>query len=196
MNKIRKYLSLVLVICLVSSWTVVAHAEESIRIPSSAEDITVLSDGNYVYCVENTYYYDDVLENETLVLVEKHKQDISIYARAVSHTPKDLTPNWIWWKTDGPYRVTINMNAINRVLQTTADWMEVSITVGLTVGVIQWAIEAANGNFNTNQVMWEIDDGYHYYNDYGYQRVESYFFTGSNCTVLIDTDSFTYYSSW
>lgn len=102
----------------------------------------------------------------------------------------------IWWHTDGPTKVTINMSAVNRVFQKTADWMEVSIAIGIAAGVLQWAYEAANGNFNYNQILWRIDDGYHFYNDIGYQRIDSFFYSDSACTNCVGEDTYTYYTYW
>ena len=74
--------------------------------------------------------------------------------------------------------------------------MEVSVAIGLAVGALMWAYKAANGNFNTNQVLYEIDDGYYDSSDFGHLRVESYYYSSLELTHLIDQETFIYYSYW
>ena len=194
LNKISAWVMALIIAFQIIPMTV--YAAENSEIPTNAEDITELSSGDYIYRIDNTYYFYDVLQDDTLVLVERNYESVSRVATTVSHTHRDLRPLWIWWHTDGPTQVSINMSAVNHVFRATADWTEVAIALGIAAGVLQWAYEAANGNFNYNQIVWQIDDAYHFYNDMGYQRVDSFFYADSDCTDCKGEDSYTYYTYW
>lgn len=196
MKKIAKITTIILCFCLFFSSSHLVFAQNINELPSESGAFIYLSDGSYTYELNQNIYFYDAKTNKTVLAVDKSSSSISLYAQNVSHTPTNLEPYWIWWQTDGPYSVSINMSAVNRILKATASWTEVSVALALPAALLQWAYEAVNGNFNLNKTVWEIDDAYHFCNDYGYQRTESYFYSDSDCTDLVDTDSFTYHSSW
>lgn len=196
MRSITKISTFIVCLCLFFSSSNLIYAQSIDELHSNSENLIYLSDGSYTYELNGDIYFYDAETNETILAVEKSSPSVTLFARSVSHTPANLEPHWIWWQTDGPYSVSINMSAVNRILKATASWAEVSVALALPAALLQWAYEAANGNFNINQTVWEIDDAYYFYTDYGYQRTESYFYSDANCTNLVDRDSFTYHSSW
>lgn len=188
MKCIHKFVAILLAVCLVFSISAPVHAVANVT--NSTENVTYLPDGSYVYRIDDDVYFYDISTDETLVAVER--TPTNIFAR-VAHVPADLTPYWIWYRTDGPYEVNINMAAINRILQTTGSWMEVSLLTGLAVGFLQIVWEAANGNLAYAYTYWEIDDGYHALYDPIDFYILSYFYSDANCTDLVYTDSFSYH---
>ena len=189
MKNFNRAIVAILVLSLVCPMVVPVFASGN-NLVGVPENATYFDDGSYVFKIDDDVYFFDNSLDEVVLAVDKYEATMN--ARA-THVPKDLTPYWIWFHTDGPYSVSINMNAVNRILQSAGNWAEVSIALGLGVAVLQWAYEACNGNFNVNKTVWEIDDGYHAYDDPTYFHIISYFYSNSSCTNLLDTDSFTYH---
>lgn len=188
MKKIRSVISLLLVISILSCICLSANATTA---NISEDNITYLSNGSYIFQVNNKFYYHSLITGENLLLAERNMLNYSPYA--CYHVPANLLPYWNWYQTDGPYATSVNLITLNEVLESTASWIEVSLALGLAVGLLQILYEEANGNFTTTETVWEIDDGYTYYDDVTYFRIETYFYRESTCRNLIYTDSYTYH---
>lgn len=179
------FLSLILIFSCFAATATTANATSNDTITGR------FSDGSYIYKQGDATFLHDAATGENLFVLERTKPVVNYYA---SHTPADLSPGWIYFHTDGPYKVVLNMSAVNRVIDRCADWLDLGKAMGITAGLAQLLWELVHGNLKyTGTTLWEIDDGYYYVADAAYFRIESYFYSDQNCTNLVDTESFTYH---
>lgn len=189
MRRFNKLIFTMLALSLLISLSMVATATTAPMLPDD-DSVTYLPNGSYTYHEGNKIYFYDIETGDTLVVAETSYPSFSTYANY--HVTQDYSPYWIYFRTDGPYAITVSEAAIIRIIQAGGDNAEISLILGVTQGVAAFIRELFDGTLADETTLYRVDDGYTYYADPTYFRIESYFYADQSCRTLIDTDSFRY----